>query len=79
MKKNNLHGKFFGTTTVGERGQIVIPVNVRKKLNLSKGDKLLVISPRDNMVTFIKIDKIKTFVESFYKDMKEFLSNDDNK
>lgn len=79
MKKNNLHGKFFGTTTVGERGQIVIPVNVRKKLNLSKGDKLLVISPRDNMVTFIKIDKIKTFVESFYKDMKEFLSDDDNK
>ena len=35
--------KFFGSTTVGERGQIVLPVNLRKKLGIKAGDKLLVL------------------------------------
>jgi AbrB family looped-hinge helix DNA binding protein len=33
---------FFGSTTIGERGQVVIPNDARKELNLKKGDKLLV-------------------------------------
>ena len=37
------HFKFFGSTTVGERGQIVLPVELRKKLNINQGDKLLVL------------------------------------
>ena len=37
------HFKFFGSTTVGERGQIVLPVELRKKLKISPGDKLLVL------------------------------------
>ena len=37
------HFKFFGSTTVGERGQIVLPVKLRKKLKINPGDKLLVL------------------------------------
>lgn len=35
--------KFFGSTTVGDRGQIVLPVELRKKYQIKTGDKLLVI------------------------------------
>lgn len=37
-------GKFLGTTTVGERGQIVIPAEARREYGIEVGDKLLVFS-----------------------------------
>ena len=35
--------KFYGSTTIGERGQIVLPVKLRDDFKIQKGDKLLVI------------------------------------
>jgi AbrB family looped-hinge helix DNA binding protein len=35
--------KFYGSTTVGERGQIVLPVSLRRELDINKGDTLIVI------------------------------------
>lgn len=34
--------KFYGSVTVSERGQIVIPIEARKDFNIKTGDKLLV-------------------------------------
>jgi AbrB family looped-hinge helix DNA binding protein len=34
--------KLYGATTIGERGQVVIPVEARKDLNLSQSTKLMV-------------------------------------
>ncbi len=34
---------FYGSSTVGERGQIVLPIDLRKKYNINPGDKLLVL------------------------------------
>ena len=42
-----LHGedtKIWGVTTVGTKGQLVIPSKLREKLNLNPGDELLVVS-----------------------------------
>jgi AbrB family looped-hinge helix DNA binding protein len=36
--------KLFGAVTVGERGQIVIPVEVRKMFKINSGDKLIVFA-----------------------------------
>jgi len=33
---------FFGTTTIGEKGQVVIPAEIRKKLNIKNGGKFIV-------------------------------------
>lgn len=33
---------FYGSVTVGERGQIVIPASLREKQGINPGDKLLV-------------------------------------
>jgi AbrB family looped-hinge helix DNA binding protein len=37
--------KYWGTATVGSRGQIVIPVEARDKMGINEGEKLIVISP----------------------------------
>jgi AbrB family looped-hinge helix DNA binding protein len=34
--------RFYGSVTVSERGQIVIPAEARKDFNIKAGDKLLV-------------------------------------
>lgn len=46
MKKSTSHSGFgsaFGTTSMGERGQVVIPKEARDKLKLRDGDKFLVV------------------------------------
>lgn len=56
------HGELFGTTVLGERGQIVIPKEVRAKLKLNKGDTFMVVVngeaivlvPKKLMENFIK-------------------------
>ncbi|MBI9052155.1 MAG: AbrB/MazE/SpoVT family DNA-binding domain-containing protein [Anaerolineaceae bacterium] len=35
--------RFYGSITVSERGQIVIPAEARRDLNIEVGDKLLVL------------------------------------
>jgi AbrB family looped-hinge helix DNA binding protein len=39
--------KFYGSTTVGERGQIVLPAKLRDDFKIKRGDKLLVIGNAD--------------------------------
>jgi AbrB family looped-hinge helix DNA binding protein len=42
---SGVHGpEFHGSTTVGERGQIVLPAKLRKELGIAPGDKLIVMS-----------------------------------
>jgi AbrB family looped-hinge helix DNA binding protein len=34
--------KFYGATTIGERGQVVVPAEARKDLNLAPATKVMV-------------------------------------
>ena len=36
-------GKFHGVTSIGERGQLVIPKDLRKDFGIKKGDKFIVM------------------------------------
>jgi AbrB family looped-hinge helix DNA binding protein len=49
----------YGVVTVSEKGQIVIPVDARRDLNIKAGDKLIVLKRKDNAgLTLIKLDKM---------------------
>ena len=55
---------FYGTVTVGERGQVVIPAEARKAFNIETGDKLLVFAhPSDKGVALVKIGAVERFIE----------------
>jgi len=43
-------GKVYGTATVGERGQLVIPAELRKALRIKSGDQLMVFAKPDRRV-----------------------------
>tara|TARA_B100001765_G_C19333411_1_gene262757 strand:- start:69 stop:296 length:228 start_codon:yes stop_codon:yes gene_type:complete len=46
------------TTRLSAKGQIVIPVDVRNKLQLKTGNKLLVVSS-ENSIILQKVDSVK--------------------
>ncbi|EJN93441.1 helix-turn-helix domain-containing protein [Streptococcus ratti] len=56
-------GKYiFGTVTVGEKGQIVIPVRARKVFNIKKGDSLMVLGDINQGLALLNSD---FFVQAF--------------
>jgi AbrB family looped-hinge helix DNA binding protein len=60
------HGQFFGTTTVGERGQIVIPKAARDLFDLKPGDKVLVLGYRERgALALVKADLMQRFAAEF--------------
>lgn len=56
-----MQGKFLGAVTVGERGQVVIPVEVRKMLQIKPGDKLVVMG-KEHMVGLVPAETFNKFL-----------------
>lgn len=50
---------FHGITTLGEKGQAVIPAETRKMLKLKKGEKLLVFAMDNDAILITKISNLK--------------------
>ncbi|MGT2929108.1 helix-turn-helix domain-containing protein [Streptococcus dentasini] len=56
-------GKYiFGTVTVGEKGQIVIPVRARKIFDIKKGDSLMVLGDINQGLALLNSD---FFIQAF--------------
>lgn len=43
--KRERFGKCYGSTTISERGQVVIPIEARREIGLKPGTRLLVFGP----------------------------------
>jgi len=50
--------KLIGITSLGERGQVVIPVNIREDLDLKQGDRLFVFAKHKHFIGIVKIDEM---------------------
>lgn len=74
MSKVPFELKSYGVTTVGERGQVVIPNEIRKKLDLKKGDKFLVFSREGSMIAMIKPEKFDKILNSMIKQLQSIKS-----
>jgi AbrB family looped-hinge helix DNA binding protein len=69
MVKKIKDKKFYGSTIIGEKGQVVIPKEAREDLKLKKGDKLLVFGMGD-MIALMKFSNLKKFMEYLEKHLK---------
>lgn len=61
---------FFGTTTVGERGQVVIPSEAREAMGIEKGEKLLVFGIGKEMIAFSKLEHIEKITSELSKKLE---------
>ena len=55
MDKN----KYVGICKVGEKGQIVIPKEIRNIFNIQTGDSIIVLCDKDKGIALIKADAIE--------------------
>ena len=54
MDKN----KFVGICKVGEKGQIVIPKEIRNMFDINPGDSVIVLCDKDKGIALLKADVI---------------------
>jgi AbrB family looped-hinge helix DNA binding protein len=78
--KHCLTDSFFGTSTVGERGQVVIPAEAREEFSIQPGDKLMVMRhPVYDGVMLFKIDAAREFLDEFQKTLDRLEKSEEGK
>jgi len=59
----------YRLVTVKDKGQISIPVNIRRELNLESGDELFIIKRKDGAgFVFIKLEMIDKLMDKIRTD-----------
>lgn len=59
------HGPcFYGSTVVGERGQIVIPKEAREEFGLKPGDTLIVLGHPGKGMMLAKAEALREFAKN---------------
>ena len=66
-KKLMEQDKLYGTTTMGAKGQVVIPAEARKELNLKPGDQLLVMGRFGKALGLMKTDELSGIINMIMK------------
>ena len=72
--KDSLHRfQVFGSTVVSPRGQVVIPANARKELDIDSGDTLLVFKFfRGQGLVLLKADAIEQMLSTMNERLADF-------
>jgi len=71
----SLERNFYGAATVGERGQVVIPADARKKFGIHPGDKVLVMGhPAGSGILLCKIDAIRDLFSTLSEELRRIES-----
>jgi len=66
-------GKCFGSTVVGPRGQIVIPVEARRELGMDVGTRLLTFKLFEGRgLVFVKVEAVEELVNIMTQHVNEF-------
>ena len=61
------HMKCYGSTVIGEKGQVVIPAEVRKMFRIKSGDKFLVMAgPQGAGIMLLKADSLAKFMRHVF-------------
>ena len=69
-KLAELMGGFHGTTSIGERGQVVIPKKLRESLKLKKGDSFLVME-KQGAIVLAPTEMMTMMMEKINKELKK--------
>ncbi len=65
--------KIFGSTTVGSKGQVVIPVNARQEMGIEAGTTLLVFKALGGQgLVLLKVDAIEQMMTMVSQHLTEF-------
>ena len=58
--------KYVGICKVGEKGQIVIPKEIRKMFDINSGDSIIVLCDKEKGIALLKADAIENLTEKVF-------------
>ena len=58
--------KYVGISKVGEKGQIVIPAEVRKMFGIVPGDSIIVLCDKERGIALVKSDVIEDLTDKLF-------------
>ena len=68
MEKNETDkNKFVGICKVGEKGQIVIPKEIRTMFDINPGDSVIVLCDKENGIALLKADVFECLTDKVLK------------
>jgi AbrB family looped-hinge helix DNA binding protein len=70
--------RFYGSITVSERGQIVIPAEARRDFNIEVGDKLLVFGDLDEGLGLVKASVLLEKIPGLLSILKSAMDSEDS-
>ncbi len=71
MSERNRDTHIYGTVKVGDRGQVVIPSQARKDLNIQPGDLLLVMAGRNRRgIAMVKADAMRELADRIMRGLE---------
>ncbi|MGI5842370.1 MAG: AbrB/MazE/SpoVT family DNA-binding domain-containing protein [Christensenellales bacterium] len=65
-----MNDKLYGIVKVGEKGQIVIPKDMRDMFNIKPGDTLLALADKERGIAIVKPDDYINFTNEIFKNVK---------
>jgi len=67
--------KLYGTATVGSKGQVVIPADARKELDITEGDRLYVVgSDKGQIIGLLKEQQLREIINKITGELETFSS-----
>jgi AbrB family looped-hinge helix DNA binding protein len=74
----NMNVTFFGASTIGEKGQVVIPVEGRQELHMNPGDKLIFMGDTDKGILIVAkaevIEQHMSNIQANFESMRDQLN-----
>ena len=67
MEKKTDKNKFVGICKVGEKGQIVIPKEIRTMFDINPGDSVIVLCDKEKGIALLKADIIDGLTDKVLK------------
>jgi AbrB family looped-hinge helix DNA binding protein len=73
VRQNTLceDGHLMGSTVLGERGQLVIPKDIRERLKLVSGAKLLVMNHPNGPIIIFPLEKMQSMLDTMTRQLTE--------
>jgi AbrB family looped-hinge helix DNA binding protein len=73
MAKINFEVKDYGLTTIGVRGQVVIPKKIRSALKIKTGEQFLVLVNNKQAIVLIKAENFAKIVKEMTIKLKDLV------
>jgi AbrB family looped-hinge helix DNA binding protein len=70
-QRTTVKSEYLGSTVVGERGQVVIPKDIRDQMSLRPGTKLIVFHHDNGPIAFMPMNMVRMFLKDMTGKIKK--------